>query len=309
MMLVKKRGLQNSFSRQKHLILMLLPILLHIFLFRYVPLVGWIISVKDYQLGMSIFSGQWLGLLNFKYFLVDTGDALYVIRNTLVINFLSIFFSIGMALVFSLLLNEIRVMKFKSFIQTSSIFPFFISWVVIYSIFNSLLSVNFGLVNQLLIKWGVLEEGINFLGDKNYSWPLMIGVNTWRTLGYNGVIFLAAIASIDQEQYQAAEVDGAGRFAKMMYITLPGLASTFVVLLIIHSGWVFTVSLEQYFLFTNSTNRPTMEVFDYYIFRYGLQALDFGYATAVGVIKTVVSIFVFLCVNFLSKKVSGRSLI
>ena len=288
---------------------MLLPGLVLLFIFRYIPLGGWIMAVKDYQLGQSMWSGSWTGLSNFKAFFFDTGDAVFVIRNTLIINFFSIIASLLISLVFSLFLSELWSSKFKSVVQTSSLFPFFISWVTAYAIFSAFLSVNFGVINQLLVRLGIISEGINFMGNKDYSWPLMIFVNTWKTLGYNTVIFLAAIASIDREQYEAADIDGAGRFMKMKYITLPALSATFMVLLIIHSGRVFTVSLEQYFLFTNAANRQTMEVFDMYIYRYGLQLLDISYATAVGVSKTIVSLIVFTSVNFLSKKLTGKGIV
>jgi putative aldouronate transport system permease protein len=288
---------------------MLFPGLVLLFIFRYIPLGGWIMAVKDYQLGMSMWSGSWTGLANFKAFFFDTGDAVFVIRNTLIINFFSIIASLVMSLVFALFLNELWSSKFKSIIQTSSLFPFFISWVKTYAIFSAFLSVNFGVINQFLVRAGFISEGINFMGHKDFSWPLMIFVNTWKTLGYNTVIFLAAIASINKEQYEAADIDGAGRFMKMRYISLPSLSATFMVLLIIHSGRVFTVSLEQYFLFTNTANRQTMEVFDMYIYRYGLQLLDISYATAVGVAKTIVSLFVFTSVNFLSKKLTGKGIV
>ena len=204
---------------------------------------------------------------------------------------------ITIACVFALLLNEIPGRRLKSVVQSASIFPFFVSWVIVYSIFNALFAVNSGMVNQLLVKMGILTKGINLLGDEKYSWALMIIANTWKGLGYNSVIFLAAIAGIDQQLYEAASIDGAGRFGKMRHITLPEIAGTFVILLIIHSGRVFTVNLEQYFMFTNQTNLPTMEVFDMYIYRFGLRMLDFSYATAVGMVKTFVSIVILLLVN------------
>ena len=299
----------TKLHHQRYLVLMLLPALILIIIFRYIPLAGWVMAVKDYQLGFGMWEGEWTGLTNFKAFFFDTGDAAFVIRNTLIINFFSLIASLVLSLMFALFLNELWSSRFKSIVQTCSLFPFFVSWVTAYAIFHAFLSVNFGIINQLLIRIGILSEGINFMGDKNYSWPLMIFVNTWKSLGYNTVIFLAAIAAINREQYEAAEIDGAGRFTKMRYITLPSLSETFMVLLIIHSGRVFTVSLEQFFLFTNSANRQTMEVFDMYIYRFGLQQLDISYATAVGVSKTIVSLFVFTVINHMSKKLTGKGII
>lgn len=304
----KWRTFKRKLVDQKFLIIMVLPLLLAVIVFRYIPTVGWLMAFKDYQIGLSVWDADWVGLEYFKDFFSSAGDAYYVIRNTILINFSSIAVNLFLACTTAMLLNEIAFKRFKLIVQSASFFPFFISWVIIYTLFSSFLSVNTGLVNTLLVKIGVLTEGMNILGDAKYSWPLMIFVNVWRSLGYNTVIFLAAITSIDQAQYEAAEIDGAERFKKILYITLPGVASTFVVLLVLNSGWLFSVNFEQFFLFTNMTNYETMEVFDMYIYKYGLQLLDFSYATAVGIVKSAVSIVLLIIVNFLSKKLADKSI-
>lgn len=303
----KRDGIGKKLWDQKYLFLMLLPLLLAVVIFRYIPMTGWIMAFKNYQIGQNVWEAEWAGLEYFQEFFSSTGDALYVIRNTLVINVLSIAGNLILSCITAVLLNELILKKYKTIVQTASFFPFFVSWVIAYTLFSAFFSVNTGVVNNALVQTGILKEGLNLMGDPKYSWPLMILVNIWRSLGYNTVIFLSAITSIDTAQYEAAEIDGAGRMAKIRYITLPGVASTFVVLLILNSGWIFNVNFEQFFLFTNITNRPTMEVFDMYIYRYGLELLDFSYATAVGIVKTVVSIILLILVNGVSKKFAGKS--
>lgn len=305
---VKKRSIWARLWEQKLLYLMLLPLIAAVVVFRYLPMTGWLMAFKHYQLGMNVLDADWAGLYYFKQFFKNTGDALYIIRNTLVINILSITLNLTLSCLTAVLLNELLIKKYKTLVQTSSFFPFFVSWVIAYTLFSAFFAANTGVVNTVLVKLGIIDEGINLLGDKKYSWLLMIIVNIWRSLGYNTVIFLSAITSIDTTQYEAAEIDGAGRIDKIRYITLPGVASTFVVLLIMNSGWIFNVNFEQFYLFTNITNRSTMEVFDMYIYRYGLELLDFSYATAVGVIKTIVSILLLIIVNATSKRLSGKSI-
>ena len=303
----KGQILRKKLYDQRLLLLMLLPLLLAVFIFRYVPMTGWLMAFKDYQIGQNIFEADWAGFEYFIEFFSNTGDALYVIENTLVINLLSVAGNLTLSCLTAVLLNELIFKKYKTLVQTSSFFPFFVSWVIAYTLFSAFFSVNTGVVNTALVQSGIIDEGINLMGDPRYSWPLMIVVNIWRSMGYNTVIFLSAITSIDTAQYEAAEIDGAGRMAKIRYITLPGVASTFIVLLILNSGWIFNSNFEQFYLFTNITNRASMEVFDMYIYRYGLELLDFSYATAVGVTKTIISVIMLLLVNAASKKFSGKS--
>jgi len=293
---------------QKYLFIMLAPLILAVTIFRYLPIAGWIIAFKDYQIGVSVWDVDWVGFENIMKFFGKAGDAAYVIKNTVFINVLSLAGNLIFSCITAVLFNELVFKRFKIVVQTATFFPFFISWVIIYSVFSSFLSVNTGVINMMLVNSGVIPEGLNILGDAKYSWPLMIFVNIWRSLGYNTVIFLAQITAIDQAQYESAEIDGAGRFAKIIYITLPGIASTFAVLLILNSGWIFTVNFEQFFLFTNMTNFETMEVFDMYIYKYGLKLLDYPYATAVGIVKTAISIILLIIVNSISKKFAQKSI-
>jgi putative aldouronate transport system permease protein len=300
--------LWTRIKRQRYLLLMLAPAFVLTLVFSYLPLGGWVLAFKKFQLGTSIFSGGWTGLLQFKRFLVDGSDFAYLIRNTLVINIVSVIQNILIAVVFAILLSEVRAKPLAKSVQTVTFFPFFISWVITYSVVWSLLAVRSGAINQFLITAGVLKKGINVMGDARYSWPFMIYLNLWKYTGYNTIIFLATISGIAQEQYEAAAMDGAGRFSRIWFVTLPHIVPTMVILLILNSGWIFNSNLEQFFIFTNSTNQDTMEVLDMYVYKFGLKLLDYPYATAVGILKTSVSVLLLLAVNWVSRKVSGSAI-
>jgi len=295
----------RKIKRQKYILLMLAPALILTIVFSYIPLSGWIMAFTRYQVGFSMFSGDWTGLHQFTKFFRESTDIWYLLRNTLGINILSIVATLTSALILALLLKEVVWKPGAKIVQTITFFPFFVSWVITYSIVWGLFSVNSGVVNQLLVSAGILDKGINIMGSPQYSWTLMIFLNMWKSMGYNCVIFLAALSGIPQEQYESASIDGAGRFSKVLYITLPHLVPTIAVLLVLNSGWVFNSNLEQFFIFTNPTNWPTMEVIDMYIYRFGLKLLDFSYATAVGIMKTVISLIMLITVNKLVKKLSG----
>jgi putative aldouronate transport system permease protein len=286
---------------------MLAPAVIAVLLFEYIPLAGWIMAFKRYQIGLSIWDAPWVGLDNFKLFFVQSKDYIYVLRNTLSMNLMSVAVNLSLGLIFAVLLNEIRIRFFVKTVQTVSFFPFFISYVITYSIANSFLAQNSGVLNQLMVKWGWIESGINYLGDPAYSWFLIVFLQAWKSIGYISIIFLAAISSIPTEQYEAADIDGASRFQKIRFITVPNLMPTLIVILIMNSGWVLNSNFELYFMFTNATNWERMEVLDMYIYKFGLKQLNYSYATAVGIMKTVVSIVLVFLTNALARKVTGRS--
>lgn len=296
-------------SNQKYLIVLVLPAFVLTLVFSYIPLAGWFIAFSDYQLGFSFFSGGWTGLKQFRLFFGETNDAFNIIRNTLAMNVMSLVGGLGIAFIFSLLIKEVSSGRAKKVIQIITFFPYFMSWVILYSVIYSLFSTSTGAINSFLVDAGVLKEGLNILGDKKYSWTLIVLVNIWNTLGYNSVIFLASISNVPTDLYEAASIDGAGRLQKAIFITIPYMLPTLLVLFIMNSGWILNSGLDQYLVFTNPTNRSTMEVFDMYIYRYGIKLMNYSYATAVGIIKSIVSIAILYGVNLLSKRLSSRSII
>jgi putative aldouronate transport system permease protein len=305
----KARRLGLKLRRQKWLFLMLLPAFACVVLFNYLPLGGWYVAFSEYQLGDSLFGGKFVGLKYFQKIFEQSSDLVYLIRNTLVINGVTILLNLTVALFLAILLKELLWKPGAKAVQTVTFFPYFVSWVIAYSIVWSLLSVNSGAINQFLVRVGVLKKGLNILGDAKYSWQLMILLNLWKFTGYNTVIFLSAIAGIPAEQYEAAALDGANRFQQMHYVTLPNLLPTAAVLLIMNSGWILSSNLEQFFIFSNSTNWSRMEVLDMYIYKFGLKMLDFPYATAMSIIKTIVSILLLIFVNWLTKRMSKTSVL
>lgn len=296
-------------TKYKNIYLMLAPTLIIVFTFSYVPLFGWIIAFKSYTPVVGMWESSWAGFEHFRLFFVLTGDYVYTIRNTLVMNLGSLGAGLVCSLIFAILMNELRSRRFSSVLQVTSMFPFFISWAVTYSLIYAFFAQVSGLVNQTLIQLGWIEQGINVLGGEKYSWALIIISSTWKVLGYNTIIFIAAIAGIEREQFESAEMDGAGRLSKVWYILLPHLLPTFVVVLILNSGHIFNSDLGQFLMFTNATNWRTMEVLDMYIYKSGLVQGDFSYATAVGIIKTFISLLLVIGVNELSKRLAGKSIL
>lgn len=295
-------------KKNRIIYLMLLPGAILTAIFSYVPLFGWWMAFTEYKIGKPIFSAEFVGLDNFREFFGDLSEAVGLLKNTLAMNLLTLLIGMAAAMLFAILINEVSNKKFKKVIQTASFFPFFISWVIVYNIFNTFLASESGLINVFLKKGGLIEQGINILGEPKYSWGLIVASNIWKTLGYNSVLFLSTITGIDADLYLAADVDGADRIQKIMYITVPSLLSTLQVLLILNIGWIFGSNFDQFYLFTNTMNKEKMMVFDMYIYNMGMKNLRYSYATAVGMVKTIVSILTIICVNGVSKKLTKQGL-
>jgi putative aldouronate transport system permease protein len=270
--------------------------------------VGWTIAFTDYRISGGLFDGAFIGLKQFGRFIFESADFLPLLRNTLVMNISSVIINLIMAVLFSIMLHELRWKGLSKALQTVTFFPFFISWVIVYSIVWALFAVRSGAINEFLVSEGIISTGINIMGDPKYSWGLIIVLAIWKWTGYNSVIFLAAISGIPQEEYEAAAIDGAGRFRLIYHVTFKNLLPTLSILLIMNSGWVLSSNLEEFFIFTNSTNMETMEVLDMYIYKFGLRNLNLSYATAVGILKTVISVFLVWAANFGSKRLSGSSI-
>ncbi len=288
--------------------MLLIPAVVFVLIFHYIPLFGWIIAFTRYQPGLGLWSSEWVGLEHFRRFFVEGSDYIYLLRNTLVINILIIVTNLGLGLIFAVLLNELRSRLVLKAMQTVSFFPFFISWVITYSISYTFLSQSAGVINEWLTKWGFVSTGINFLGNPDYAWPLAVGLEAWKSMGYTSIIFIAAISAIPTDQYEAADIDGASRFQKIRLITIPNLVPTLVVILILNSGWVLSSNFEFFFIFTNPTNWEKMQVLDIYIYDFGLKQNNYSYATAVGIVKTIVSLVIVMSINAFSKRVAGKGI-
>jgi putative aldouronate transport system permease protein len=305
--LKNKNKVMVKLKAQKVLFLMVLPAFVAYLIFGYLPLLGWSLAFVKYRPGFNLFQCKFVGLDQFTYFFTQTNDAIMLFRNTIVINLLSTIFTFFLAAIFAIMISELRSKYFSRAVQMVSLFPFFLSWIIVYSLAFSLFSVQSGAINTILMNLGWIKEPINVFGSAAAAWPLMIGLTVWKSVGYFSVIFLASIISIPLEEFEAAAIDGASRIQKICFITIPHLKQVFFVMLILQFGSLLSSNLEQFYAFTNSQNWNMMVVFDMYAYKYGLQLGDYSYATAVGIIKTIISMLILFLVNSLSKKYADES--
>lgn len=289
------------------LFLLALPFVIIVFIFNYIPLFGWIYAFFDYQPGIPLSQSPFVGLANFKMMFSSNGDLIRVLCNTLAMSFLSILCS-PLSVILAILLNEIKCGPFKKIVQTTTTLPNFISWVIIFSLVFSLFSSD-GLINQLLMSAHIIKQPTNILGNNNAVWFFQTALALWKGLGWSAIIYLAAITGIDSELYDAAKVDGAGRFQSIIHVTVPGLMPTYFVLLLLSISNVLSIGFDQCLLFYNSLVADKIEVIDYFVYRLGIVTGDYSYGTAVGIFKSVISITLLFSVNNLSKKIRGESII
>jgi putative aldouronate transport system permease protein len=308
---MKAKSAINTRRSGFQLFLLTLPFLVLVFLFSYVPLYGWVYALFDYRAGMKLGDSEFVG---FKYFaeLVNNEfvreDVLRVLRNTFAMSFLGIL-TAPLPAIFAMMLSEIRSSRFKKTVQTLTTLPNFISWILMYSVVWAIFSVGDGFMNRFLLAAGFIETEINFLASPDYIWLKMVGYGLWKGLGWGAIIYLAAIASIDQELYEAATVDGAGRFQKMWHITVPGLQATFFVLLLLSIANFINNGVDQYYVFQNPLNKSHIEVLDLYVYNQGILGNNISYSTVVGILKTIVSVTLLFFANGLSKLIRKESII
>ena len=288
------------------LLYMVLPLMVVVFLIFYVPLLGWIISLYDYRAGVPLFENEFIGMKYFVSVFRDR-DVLRSLRNTLIFSGIN-FVLTPLPMIFAVCLNEISSTKFRKFVQTATTLPHFVSWVILYSFAFALFSSE-GVLNTVLMGLGLRDTPVLPLQNVDIVYPFQIALNKWKQLGWNSIVYIAAIAGIDQEQYEAAKLDGAGRFRSALHITIPNLMPTFVTLLILNVSNIINTGYEQYFVFKNSIVYDKIEGLDLYIYRMGLQLGDYSYATAVGILKSFVSITLLVSANAIAKKVRGNSIL
>lgn len=287
--------------------LLAMPFVIFVFIFSYVPLAGWICAFYDYKPGLDFSQLEFVGLKYFTYMFQNWSQTKMVLTNTLVLSFLGLLCS-PLPAIFAILLTEVKSKWFKKIVQTATTLPNFISWIIVYGLAFSIFSAE-GMVNTLLRNQGVIESSIDFLGDPDKSWIFMIILSVWKTLGWNAIIYLAAIAGIDQELYDAASVDGANRWKRIRHVTIPGLSSTYFVLLLLSISNLFSNGMDQYFAFVNPQVTNKLMVLDLYIYQMGVVGRQYSYSIAMGIWKTVIGITLLLLANQLSKKLRGTSLI
>lgn len=294
-------------SGKRTLLFMTIPCIIFVALFAYLPLAGWVIAFFDYKPGLNLLNVPFVGL---KYLIMAYKDTemFPVLRNTLVLSFLGILSS-PLAVVFAILLNEMRSKKIRKFVQTTTTLPNFISWVLVYALFYIIISSNDGMLNSVLLNLKIIDQPLSPLTNPDIVWPLQTAIGIWKNLGFGSIVYIAAITSIDPELYDAAFVDGAGRFRRIWHITIPGLIPTFITLLLLSIGNLLNTGFEQYYLFNNGLVQEKIQVLDLYVYRIGIYLNNYPMSTAIGISKTLVSGILLIFANWLSKRLRGQSIL
>jgi ABC-type polysaccharide transport system permease subunit len=290
---------------------MAIPLVLFVVVFAYVPIVGWSIAFFDYIIGVPIFDTEFVGLHFFRQFLLRNPDAfLNALRNTLAMAFLSLIAAV-IPVILALAVNNLRRSGYRRFVQSTTTFPHFISFTVVYSIFVAFFSTDDGVINLLLRRLGIVERGFNPLVVPEITWFFQVFVvEAWKIAGWQSIIYIAALTAIDPQLYEAAEIDGATRWQKFLAVTLPGIIPTFLILQLIRIGHLLSgANFQQILVFHNALVHDYIETLDYFVYRRGIQQYEFSYAMAVDIFRTVVSTTLILTVNRLAKRFTGRSII
>lgn len=290
--------------------LVVLPFLVLAFVFSYLPLLGWVTAFYDYKPALGLGGSEFVGLQWFEV-LVSSETQLrqlgQVMANTLAMSFLGIATSL-LPVFFAILLNEIRASWFRNAVQTLTTLPNFISWVLVYMIAFSLFSSS-GLVNTTLHDWGLITVPMKFLDTDQHVWLTMLAWSLWKGLGWGAIMYLAAIAGIDQSLYESARIDGASRFQLMRHITFPMLMPTYVVLLVLSIANILNNGMEQFFVFQNAFNREHIQVLDLYVYNVGMTGNSLSLATVLSMFKSVISLALLLAANAIAKRARGSSII
>ncbi|MFP4976764.1 ABC transporter permease [Paenibacillus sp. CN-4] len=297
-----------TFLQQKYLYFMAIPFVLWAFVFNYLPLWGWTMAFQKYKPGKSFFEQEWVGLRYFRELFQDE-QFFNALRNTLAMSFMGLLAGFVIPITFAILLNELRMQALKRFVQTVSYLPHFVSWVVAAGIITKMLSTDNGAVNDLLLSLHVIDEPIQFMAKGNLFWGIVTASDVWKETGWNTIIYLAAIAGIGPELYEAARVDGASRLQQAWNITLPGIRSTIVILLIMSIGHLISIGFEKQFLLGNNLVRDYSQTLDLYALNYGLGMGRFSFGTAINIFNSVVSVILLFAANGLFKKITKESII
>jgi putative aldouronate transport system permease protein len=296
----------KEIKRQKVLLLWSLVYVIYGFIFCYLPLAGWLMAFENYKPKDGFFHSQFIGLSKFKQLFIDDGF-LRVIRNTLAMGVINLVVTFLAAIIFAILLNELKSQGGKKVVQTISYLPHFLSWIIVTGILHDALSGT-GIVNDLLIRFHLLKEPLNFFAHPKYFWGIVAFANVWKETGWNAIIYLAAIVAIDTNLYEAAAIDGAGRWARIRYITLPGIKPTIIILLLMNAGNVLNAGFEVQYLLGNGLVQSVSQTIDIYVLKWGISQGDYSLGTAAGVFKSVVSIVIILIANGMAKRAGEERL-
>jgi putative aldouronate transport system permease protein len=295
----RRKELMGKIKKNKWIYLMLLPGILYFIIYKYIPMYGLIIAFQDYKPYLGISGSEWVGLEHFERLFTDP-DFWMIFGNTLMLFALNLILFFPIPIILALMLNEVRFMAFKRTVQTLIYIPHFMSWVIIVSIGYVMLTLDGGIINGLLTAVGL--EKINFLLNPDWFRPIYITQVIWREAGWGTIIYLAAMAAINPQLYEAARMDGASRLQQMWHITLPAIKGVIIILVILKIGDVLELGFEHVFLLLNAANREVAEIFDTYVYTAGLKQGQFSYSTAVGFFKGIVGLILVILANWLAKK-------
>lgn len=307
---LRSESFWKYFKKNYGLYLMMVPGLVFLFVYKFAPLYGLLLAFKDFNifLGNNMFEAivqsPWVGIENFKK-IFNTPEIIRVIRNTIIISLYKLIFLFPLPIILALLLNEIRIYSYKRTIQTLVYMPYFLSWVIVFGLFYTLLGSD-GLVNQFTSLFAI--ESISFLSEQSFFRPILVISEGWKTVGWGTIIFLAAIATVDPQEYEAAYIDGANRFQRMVYITLPGILPVIVLVLILQLGNILEVGFEQVLAFYNPAVYKVGDVIQTYVYRIGLGRSEFSLGTALGMFESIIAFVLIMTCNAFSRRRLGRSI-
>jgi len=307
----KGEGTWRKFARQWDYQLMILPSIAFIIIFSYIPMWGVLISFQEYNLFKGFGASPWVGFDHFRMFF-ESPEFWNIMRNTLAISLLKLFIGFPAPVILALMLNEVRNMAFKRVVQTVTYIPHFISWVVVSGLVFSMLAVDNGPVNDVLVKFSLLDEPINWLSIPEYFWGILVSVGVWKEIGFGSIVYLAAIASIDPALYEAAAMDGANRFKQIFLITIPSISPVIIIFLILGVGNILNAGFEDILLMTKNLSNgivmPYAEVIDTYVYQMGIHNQRYSYATAAGLFKSVLSVILLFIANGIARRLGKASL-
>ncbi|HEX3022168.1 MAG TPA: ABC transporter permease subunit [Lachnospiraceae bacterium] len=307
---ITAKSKRNTFAKkwwnQRYLQFMVLPGILWMLIFNYIPMGGIIIAFKKFKITKTIAEADWVGLKYFTEFFQDSNFH-DIMVNTLGISLLKLVIGFPLPIIFALLLNELRGRRFKKITQTISYLPHFLSWVVLGGILVTWMSTS-GVINDLLVGLHIIKEPIGFLGEPKYFWGLALLSDIWKELGWSAIIYLAAISGVDPQLYEAATVDGASKLQKIRSITIPSITGTIAIMLILQISGLLNSNFDQILILKNQINVSRSQVIDTYVYQVGMTMGKYSYATAVGLFKSVIALFLLLIANTTSKKLLHRSL-
>ena len=303
----RKEGFFRKLGSQWQLMIMSVPMLLYVLLFNYGPMWGWITAFQDYKPKQGISGSAWVGLKNFEW-LFGRQDFIESIRNTLAMSVINLVFGTVSAILLAVLLNEVRQKMFKRTVQTVTYLPHFLSMVIVVGMAQNIFASN-GPINGLLMSLGLVKEPVFFLGEGRYFWWLVGVINVWKEVGWGTIIYISAMTSIDPALYEAASIDGAGRFQRILHVTLPGIKSTVVILLIMNIGHLMEAGFEIQYLLGADVVMKWSQTIDIFVLKYGISKQQYGVATAAGMFKSIVAIILLVAANFIAKKLDEDTLI